>query len=482
MMPRFRFEDLWRIVASDYLLGVVLLTLALALLSAAWLPQASVGGSTLDVDWQAEVQRRFGDAAWFDVIRSPLQAIGAFNVVDAPGFRLLLALLALSLLARLVDGAEGLWQGRRGGAPPEGASWVRMDARESSLGPAAPRLRTRLALRARLGSDKAVGTNDPPGQVGAGKSSERAFERLVAGLRRRHLRVVIEREGEEVVRADRWPWGELGPVLVYLGGLMALLGVAVTALWGWRVGPLPVTAGESVPLGHESNLTLRLNELTPDGRRGVGEIWHGGDTLVGAGDLSVGRPLVGGDVGAYLVGSGPGLRARATLSEAQTLELVTGSGKEAQEELILTFTEAEPRRLVGVPEADLVLFLAMSPPGQMDVLLQLQVLDSGSGRFVLEQDVPTDTTLTMGGITFVFASIPYAEIRLVRDPGAFWSQLGVIWLVAGMFLWGLWPPRRLWLRRSAGSAGSVGGVEVAGDVGLLSALGLGPAQPSGGEV
>jgi hypothetical protein len=449
-MPRFRSHDpwrvLWQIATSNYLLGTVLLALALALLLAAWLPQTSLGGSALDVAWQAQVQRRFGEVAWFDAIRSPLQAIGAFHVADAAWFRFLLALLALSLCARLVDNAEGLWHGWRGGAPPEEGTWVAM---EGALDELVDRLRGR---RLRVVT----------------KSGDGAENELTDGA---------PSEGMHLVRADRWPWGDLGPVLVYLGGLVALLGAAVTTLWGWRTEPLRLTAGESVPLGHGSSLTLQLEDLTHDGRRGVGQIWRGGDTLVGAGDLAVGRPLAGGGVGAYLLGSGAGLRVQATMSDTQVLELATRPDKEGQEELVLIFTDDEPRHPVGVPGAELVLLLTMPQPARMGALPQVQVFESGSGQFILEQEVPADTILRIGDVSFALTPVPYAELQVVRDPGVFWIQLGVVWLIVGAVLWGLWTPRRLWLRRQTDPGELPGTIEAVGDLGLLSAPESKPARP-----
>ena len=88
-MPRFGSNDpwraLWQIVVGDYTLGLLLLALALALLLAAWLPQTSAGEAAVDVDWQAEVERRWGGEAGFDAVRSPLQALGAFFVAEIRG-------------------------------------------------------------------------------------------------------------------------------------------------------------------------------------------------------------------------------------------------------------------------------------------------------------------------------------------------------------------------------------------------------------
>jgi hypothetical protein len=450
MMLRFRSDDpwrlLWQLTTSDYLLGGALLTLALALLLVAWLPQTSAGESALDVTWQAEVHRRFGQVAWFDALRLPLQALGAFHVADAIWFRLLLALLALLLLARLVDSADGLWRGWRGNAPPEGTPWEAVDD---------------------------------------------TLEELVTRLRARRLRVVLEAsQGDagtdnvqagvsRLVCASRWPWGELGPVLVYLGGLVTLLGAAITAMWGWQTGSLPLTAGESIALGHGSGLTLQLDTLTDDGRLGVGQIWREGDAVVGGGDLAVGRPLSAGGVGTYLVGRGAGLRVQATQAETQALvELAMGPDQAGQEELVLTFTDDEPRYL-GMPAAGLVLRLTMPQPAQVGALPAVQAFESGTGQLILARDAPADTPLALGDISLALTPIPFAEIRAVHDPGAFWVQCGVIGLIAGMVLWGLWPPRRLWLRGQAGTVEPPGEVEVAGDVEWFAALK--PLQPDDDE-
>ncbi len=419
-MPRFRSGDpwraLWRVATSDYVLGAVLLALALALVLAAWLPQMPAEG-TGKAAWEAEVFRRFGGRGWSDAMRSALQAVGAFCVADTVGLRSLLAFLALSLLARLFDSAEGVWRGWRGDAPPDDAPWMRV-------------------------------TGD--------------WDELVANLRRQRFRIVAKEEQADIARADRWPWGELGPVVVYLGGLVVLAGMAATALWGWRAGPFAVAAGGSVPLGHGSNLALQLERLTQDGQRGVGQVWSEGETLVGAGDLSVGRPLTGGGVGAYLVGSGAGIRLQARLSDTQVLELMAESDQEGQEELVLTFTEDDARRWVSVPEVGLVLFLTMPQPVQGGTLLWVQALELDSGQFVLEQDAPADATLAIGDVSFVLTPVPCVQIQVVHDPGACWSQLGVLGLLVGALLWGRWPLRRLWLRRLAGDIEAVGDVQGSG--------------------
>jgi cytochrome c biogenesis protein ResB len=468
MMPRLRFDTLWRILwqvaTSDYLLGIVLLTLALAILLAAWLPQTSTSGTALgvnDLDWQAEVQRRFGGDGWFDTIRSPLQAVGVFQIADAAWFRLLLALLAFALLARLAESVEGLWQGWRGSAPPDGPLWVAVEGTFDEALTALRRRRLRIVV-----VDREETGDEQTEKVPAGSAPAATADQSLSG----------DTVTPRLVRADRWPWGELGPILVYLGGLVVMLGAAVTTLWGWQTGPLPVTAGESVPLGQESDLQLRMQELAQDGQRGVGEIRDAAERLVSVSDLAVGRPLTGGGIGVYLVSSGPALRVQATLSDTQILPLATGRDSEPREELVFPFTDDAPRYAVGVPEVDLVLFLTLPRSEQAGAAPRVQLFESGSGQLIQEQDVPDDTIITVGDVSFILAPVPYAEMRVVRDPGAFWSQLGFVLLIAGVVLWGVLPSRRVWLRRRTASEESPDTVESIGDVDLLSKLGAGDGE------
>jgi hypothetical protein len=132
------------------------------------------------------------------------------------------------------------------------------------------------------------------------------------------------------------------------------------------------------------------------------------------------------------------------MSVTQVLELVSGPGTAGQEEVALIFTEDEPHQVVGVPEANLVLLVSLPEADRTDARPRVQVFEEGSGAFILEQEVPGDAALKVGNVSFELTSIPVARVQVVRDPGAFWSQLGVLLLVVGLVVRGagLWqrPP------------------------------------------
>jgi hypothetical protein len=383
-MPRFRIYDpwraLWQIATSNYLLAVALLTLAVALLLAAWLPQTSRGELDRDLAWQAEVQQRFGEFGWFDTLRGLLQTVGVFYVTDAVWYRLGLSLLALALLSRLVDSGERLWRGWRAPTEIDELQTTSGDPEESPL------------------------------------------------------------ETESSKKTSRW-WGEFGAAAVYGGGLLILVGATFVSTWGWQAGPLPVPPGESLSLGHNTGLSFRLDSLAPDGKRGVGELWRDEDTLVSSGEIALGRPLEGDGVGVYLVGNGFALRVEATSIDGQPLDLLTGPRATAQRDAVLMFTEDEPRHLVAAPEVGLVLLLTMREADQSGRTPQIQIFDEDSGELLLGQESFADTNLTVREVSFTLSPMNYASVRAVYDRGAFWVQLGVVGLIAGAAVW-VWGPRQ----------------------------------------
>ncbi len=444
-MPRFHFDHLWRVLwqtaTSDALLSILLLTLALAVLLAAWLPQVGDVGPAADVAWQAKVQDRFGNLAWFDSLRPILEATGVFDVFDAAWLRVLLALLAWCLLARLTDAVEAL---------------------------GLPHLPWRAAPE--IGGPVGQGQQNGPPDDAAWRIIHTPWDEGLQALRRRRLRMSVLDQGDPVegaparsIRVDRWPWGELGPALVYLGGLLILASLALTGAGGWQTGSLAAMVGERVALRNGDERTLFLTKLSPDGRRGAGEIWRGQDRRVGAGELAVGRPLSGGGVSVYLVGSGPGLRVRATLSDTQALELTTGPDREPQADLTIALAGDESRRLVAAPDADLALLFSAAGPEDGAPPLHVQVFGLGSGQLITERDILTDTVLTVEQVAFDLAVMPYAQVRAVRDPGVWWGRLGLLALLLGAGLWAGRPPRRLWMRQHDD------GVQVTGDLDLFPA-------------
>ena len=172
----------WHAATSHTMVIVLLLSLAVGLMLTTWIPQQPSGDADY-ARWFSQVQARFG--ATTPVMRT----LGLFNVLGSVWFRLLLALLAASLVLRLVEGLDQL---RRSG-----------------------------------------GLADPDN--GWRKVSSADLSGLLKGIRARRYRTVSVSSYAQV---DRWPWAGLPPLIAHSGALVLLVGLLITHLWGWQMDGL----------------------------------------------------------------------------------------------------------------------------------------------------------------------------------------------------------------------------------------------------
>ncbi|HET90603.1 MAG TPA: hypothetical protein ENN99_07685 [Chloroflexi bacterium] len=181
----------WQIATSNQWMAALLLCIAAGLLLATWLPQMPTSDPpppAAYAQWLSDAQARFGNAT------STMQALGFFHVTRSLGLRLLLILLAATLLLHLIEGIDQLWQHRTVTQPA--TEW------------------------------RSLAATSLPNVLGA--------------LSHRH-RVL---SAPPLHQADHWPWADLLPLLPQTGGLLLLLGALLTHLWGWQVDGLIVQGGE----------------------------------------------------------------------------------------------------------------------------------------------------------------------------------------------------------------------------------------------
>jgi hypothetical protein len=143
------------------------------------------------------------------------------------GFRLLLALLAFGLLTRLVESAEALWRGWRGGASSENAP------RDASHRPWSKLGTVGIYLGGLIVFVGAIITNveswhEGPLSVVAGESvplsnSDNLTLRLTA----------LDREDRCRAAVSAFFWSEVGP------GCACGQRLAIAKSWDWRQGQIP---------------------------------------------------------------------------------------------------------------------------------------------------------------------------------------------------------------------------------------------------
>ena len=378
----------WNILSGDVLLAVALLSIALLMVLSAWVPQApnSVTAPVAYSRWLSETQVRFGSA--FALLRQ----IEFFSLERSLALRALIALATLCLIVRWLASLHAGWAARR------------------SL-PSLP-----------LTAPKAT--------------TERSLDEIAAALERRQFRIV--REGAEL-RADRFPLAVGGQIITYTGALLVVAGLLTSNIAGWRTSELTLGVGQMVPVGHGTPHNLRLDALD---QANVAHISLMQETdVAGEGNLSPEHPLQFNGLQVLLRGSGPAIRATATLTDGQALPLQASATSPSVTELLLLLTRDEPDRYLAAPEAGLVIRLSRLA-GALSV--RAQIYRSLTGAVVFDGDIPADGQVHAAeGVVFALKAEPYAVLDVMRDPGQPVTLVGAVLLALGLAMASLWPVRQL---------------------------------------
>jgi len=362
----------WRSATSDVVLVALLLAVAASVTLTAWIPQQPPADEAY-ARWFSEMQARFGQAT------SVMRVLGLFNVTSSPGFRVLLALLSGSLLLRLIEGVDRLWRGYEPNEPR--GVWRHISGQE--------------------------------------------FSELLDGLRRRGYRVIST---SSLFQVDRWPWSGVLAVLIHLGGLLLLIGLLLSHLYGWQVRGLVLQEGERESLpGDENWVTLRDSD----------------------GGLRQSSGVV-----AFVQGTGPGVQVSATNGAGESLGLLLSPDAEPATELNVALTEDT---YFAIPGAELIVHLV---PQSEDAYtrVDVQVYSSPTGEVISERltDEGGHTAFTVRDISLTFLSAPYSRVVAAHNPGRIPAGLGVMMLVVGTVGGLVWSEQCFWLREEEAAIEAAG--------------------------
>jgi hypothetical protein len=405
--------DLWRLawdaLASDTLLVLALLALALLMALAAWLPQApdSATAPIAFSRWLAETQAHFGNPFAF------MRQMGLFDLERGSVVHVLLALMVLCLMIRLLESILS----------------VRPTRRSQSL------------------------LSSGPSEIISGSS----LDEIAAVLRRKRFRVV--REGD-LLRADRFPLADAGRIAVYLGALVIVTGLTISNVAGWRVDNLTLGVGQTIPIGHGTPYNIRLDALDPTPTGRVALLREA--DLVGEGNLAIERSMRSAGLALFISGIGPAIRASATFTNGQPVHLQASAASTPMTELLLLLTRDEPDRFFAAPDAGLVVRLSRSAGNSQSV--HAQVYRSRTGEVVFDGDIPFGSQVSVENVVFALRTETYAVLDIVRDPGIGVTLAGVVMLTLGLATTSVWPVKRL------GAIVDPNGVQLIGDVNQIQPL------------
>jgi hypothetical protein len=204
------------------------------------------------------------------------------------------------------------------------------------------------------------------------------------------------------------------PLLAHAGGLLLLIGLFITHLWGWQVEGLIVQGGERVSVpGTASWVALDGDTLSVEHSAGIV---------------------------AFAEARGPGVRVSA--SDAEGNPLVLQRAKDAPlTKLTLPLTED---RLFAIPEAQLIVRLAPQAGHTVEAPspLIVQIYRYPPVRLETESTVEEDAELTLDDARLHLTHAPYARVTATFNPGLWPTGVGIALAAVGLGGRIVWSVRR----------------------------------------
>jgi hypothetical protein len=399
-------------LASDPVLTLLLLALALTVLAGALLPQipSELDQPDATARWIAETGSRFGGMGEL------LGRAGFFSLWQGLWIRVLLGLLAFVLLLRL-----GLALG-------EVLSWFGdPDPIQTGLDARSWPLQATAQLNGQVDSILAEVTED---------------------LDREGWRIArTSSAGEAHVLAQRHPVGLGATPLLYGGLLLALAGLWLGQVLGWRTPGIALIPNEPVRVAQAGRLTLILED---DGsnptslvaqRDGVEEARH---------PFSLGENARLRGLTVRSTSEGLALAVLAQDAAGNPLQLQpleeTSSG---QEGLNLVFDQPRAERVFLVPERQLafsvVAFPSLPERGFTGPTFLVQAFRVGQQEPIYNEFLPGAGDIRMDGDLYQIQSGRFVTVQVSHDPGLPLVVAGLLLAVAGGLLGLVRPAGRLYL-------------------------------------
>jgi len=219
-------ERLWHFLTSMKLAIILLLVLAVAAIVGALVIQAPAGVADdppARAEWLAGGRPRFG--GWTD----PMATLGIFWIFSTIWFRLLVGLLAASLIACTVQRIPGTWRTMTKPHVDVGASFFEH----------APQ-------------HEAMTFQQPPAEV---------LATAQAVLRKKGYRALTLDDGVVHLYADKNRWAPWAGLVAHASIVVILAGAIIGSLWGFRDGQFMLAEGASSAVPTVPGAVITLNSF-----------------------------------------------------------------------------------------------------------------------------------------------------------------------------------------------------------------------------
>jgi len=417
------FSLVWRFFAAPATLLILLALLAMVLVLSTLIPQIPPDVSANPQHWlalQPELQSPSNDLA---------QTLGLYSIYDAFWFRLLLVLTGLALFVWAVESAELAWRAGQG-------HWT----------PSTLTLWGRDPLRYRLSMSCAPALIE--GQLGD----------CLAGC---GYRTALVARSHGIATAPNWVANRRGALLwarplAFAALLLALLGLAIAAIWGWQSSQWQPAVGERLAVGHGTGYTVRLDafepltgvEGQPDGGQYQSRItWLAGDQPVGQGLVGIGRPSTRGGLAVRQLGYVPDVTLRGVDQAGKPVLFQSGGvTSKAAEQVSLAFGSSETQQVVVLPNQGFFLLLDLELASNgADPLLRLALLRSAEA-----EQQPLAVLRQSGAVSFDGFSLEVdlgyrPVVQVDYQPGMILVVAGIVLAVVALAVGWLGGSRLVWL-------------------------------------
>ncbi|MGB3329711.1 MAG: cytochrome c biogenesis protein ResB [Thermomicrobiales bacterium] len=282
-------------------------------------------------------------------------------------------------------------------------------------------------------------------------------------LKKKRYRVLTERVGTDVhLYADKNRYAKLGTFPFHLALILILVGGLMAAHYGFREQEFIVVEGETRPVGHNTGLSIRLDQFSDDyTASGVAASYKSDITVlqdgkdVKSGDIRVGHPLTYGSATVY----------QSSLGFAKGFRITDASGNVVYEgsEPIGVFTlrgnPDAPAGMVDLPGigGQLVFAAQDTNPAnlpELDTLhlnsdqlwIQLSMRDAGSGQLVSlpGQKIELGKPAQIGQYTISWTGTSrFSVMQVAYNPGVPIFIIAVVLLLGGLMATFYLPHRRI---------------------------------------
>ncbi len=421
-------DGVWRTLSSVKLAIILILAIAAgAFIGAALMqapPPALDDPAQFDL-WLDQARAKYG--LWTDLFAR----LQLFNVFSSVWFRLLIVLLVANILVCTTSRA------------PRILSQMRR--------PVTVRVTDAMFERAPLTERAQAGT----------VTLEQAAARAEAALRRRRFRVRSERDGDTVhLFAEKNKFARLG-TLVHHAGIVAVL---LAAVWGgrggWRESQFIIAEGDVRAVGHDTDISIRLDSFIDEyyaGGGGIPKDYRSEITLlkggeeVARGTVRVNEPVIHDGLRVHQAFYGPAILMRVDGGDGEPLFEGTVP--------LNWVTQQRPAGSFTVPEAGVEVFVVAPASAFIDTVIRpgevrLEVYPIGGNAPLALENLSQTSSKLIGGLRYTFVrESRFTGLQIVKDPA-----LPLLWIGSGAVVLGsmavlLFPHRRLWARAEIDAGG-----------------------------